>query len=93
MVLPSDSLLPFINTLKNIIKYTINVKKICIIVTLILQSQKIKYKQKKKKNRRSLDVLHFKQHIKENLPKMENEGVLLWIILIQHRTFKQPQSE
>ena len=49
--------------------------------------------QAKKKNRRSLDILHFKQHIKENLPKMENEGVLLWIILIQHRTFKQPQSE
>lgn len=52
-----------------------------------------KIQAKKKKNRRSLDVLHFKQHIKENLPKMENEGVLLWIILIQHRTFKQPQSE
>ena len=88
--------LSFINTFKNIIKYTICKKK--IIVTLNLQSQKIKYKQKKTKNkttprRSSLDILHFKQCIKENLPKMENEGVLLWIILIQHRTFKQPQSE
>ena len=38
MVLPSDSLLSFINTLND------------IIVTLILQSQKTKYKQKKKKD-------------------------------------------